>query len=163
MYIHIELIELMSASSSVKALRRFFAIRGPAKQLRSDCGTNFINALKGSEAYIWKWYFCGRAPSHPRMCLGFNHPHASNMGSSWESMRGTAKRILDMESRPSWTNYSHSWDSKYADGWGHCHNKLQATDSSIFRFWGPFDPHTAHASYTESWSNSNCSWGFIRR
>lgn len=38
--VHIELIESMSASSCVNA------IRGPAKQLRSDCGTNFIGASK---------------------------------------------------------------------------------------------------------------------
>ncbi len=44
--IHIEIIESMDSSSFINALRRFFAIRGPAKQLRSDCGTNFIGACK---------------------------------------------------------------------------------------------------------------------
>lgn len=44
--VHIELIEALSASSCVNALRRFFAVRGPAKQLRSDRGTNFIGASK---------------------------------------------------------------------------------------------------------------------
>jgi hypothetical protein len=40
--IHIELIESMDTSSFINALRRFFAIRGPAIQLRSDNGTNFV-------------------------------------------------------------------------------------------------------------------------
>lgn len=44
--IHIEVIESMDSSSFINALRRFFAIRGPAKQLRSDCGTNFVGACK---------------------------------------------------------------------------------------------------------------------
>lgn len=44
--VHIELIKTMTASSFINALCRFFAIRGPAKQLRSDCGTNFVGASK---------------------------------------------------------------------------------------------------------------------
>ncbi len=44
--IHIEVIESMDSSSFINALRRFFTIRGPAKQLRSDCGTNFVGACK---------------------------------------------------------------------------------------------------------------------
>lgn len=44
--VHIELIEAMDTSSFLNALRRFFAIRGPAKQIRSDCGTNFKGACK---------------------------------------------------------------------------------------------------------------------
>ncbi|XP_022808943.1 uncharacterized protein LOC111345924 [Stylophora pistillata] len=42
--IHIELIESMDTSSFINALRRFLALRGPALQLRSDCGTNFTGS-----------------------------------------------------------------------------------------------------------------------
>lgn len=44
--VHIEVIASMTSSSFINALRRFFAIRGPAKQLRSDCGTNFVGTSK---------------------------------------------------------------------------------------------------------------------
>lgn len=44
--IHIEVIESMESSSFINALRRFISIRGPVKQLRSDCGTNFLGACK---------------------------------------------------------------------------------------------------------------------
>lgn len=44
--IHIEVVESLDTSSCINALRRFFAIRGPVKQFRSDCGTNFIGASK---------------------------------------------------------------------------------------------------------------------
>lgn len=44
--VHIEVIESMDASSCINALRRFFALRGPAKKLQSDCGTNFVGACK---------------------------------------------------------------------------------------------------------------------
>ncbi|XP_061769872.1 uncharacterized protein LOC133560876 [Nerophis ophidion] len=40
--VHIEL----TTSSCINALRRFFALRGPANQLHSDCGTNFTGACK---------------------------------------------------------------------------------------------------------------------
>ena len=42
--IHIEVIESMDTSCFINALRRFLALRGPAIQLRSDCGTNFVGA-----------------------------------------------------------------------------------------------------------------------
>ncbi|KAK3752635.1 hypothetical protein QZH41_000499 [Actinostola sp. cb2023] len=40
--IHIELLESMDASSFICALRRFFAIRGPATRIKCDRGTNFV-------------------------------------------------------------------------------------------------------------------------
>lgn len=44
--IHIEVIESMNTSCFINSLRHFFAIRGPVKQFRSDCGTNFLCACK---------------------------------------------------------------------------------------------------------------------
>lgn len=43
---HIELVESMSTSSFINALRRCFSVRGPAKRLRSDRGIHFIGACK---------------------------------------------------------------------------------------------------------------------
>ncbi|XP_043987727.1 uncharacterized protein LOC122839815 [Gambusia affinis] len=95
--VHIELIETMSTDSFINALRRFFAIRGPAKQIRSDCGTNFIGAshelkmvetdlsIEDVEGYLNK-----------QNCSWiFNPPHASHMGGAWERMIGIARRILN--------------------------------------------------------------------
>ncbi|XP_055017008.1 uncharacterized protein LOC129411104 [Boleophthalmus pectinirostris] len=95
--IHIEVVETLSSSSFINALRRFFAIRGPAKQLRSDCGTNFIGASKELKM----------EPPKPddtsvddylreqRCSWVFNPPHSSHMGGTWERMIGIARRILD--------------------------------------------------------------------
>ncbi|XP_077334596.1 vomeronasal type-2 receptor 26-like [Lithobates pipiens] len=44
--VRIELIESMDTSSFINALRRFIAIRGPVKHIRSDRGTNFVGAAK---------------------------------------------------------------------------------------------------------------------
>nr|XP_023661387.1 uncharacterized protein LOC111840623 [Paramormyrops kingsleyae] len=100
--VHIELIETMSASSFINSLRRFFAIRGPAKLLRSDRGTNFVGACKELNFY--------RADSTVQDYLLnkgctwiFNPPHASHMGGVWERLIGVARRILDgmlLQDRP---------------------------------------------------------------
>ncbi|KAI7790660.1 hypothetical protein IRJ41_013182 [Triplophysa rosa] len=95
--VHIEVIEAMSTSSFINALRRFFAIRGPAKQIRSDCGTNFIGAshepvmdqsnpgFKRVEEYL-----------DTQSCSWvFNPLHAFHMGGAWERLIGIARRILD--------------------------------------------------------------------
>lgn len=95
--VHIEVIESMDATSCVNALRRFFAIRGPAKQLRSDRGTNFIAASLelsighpvGGQTSILDYL-------HSKDCTWeFNPPHASHMGGVWERMIGVTRRILD--------------------------------------------------------------------
>ncbi|XP_061774720.1 uncharacterized protein LOC133564417 [Nerophis ophidion] len=93
--VHIEVIESLDTSSFLNALRRFLAVRGPVKLIRSDRGTNFVSACKelkisniinaSVEKYLldqgceWK----------------FNAPHGSHMGGSWERMIGVARRILD--------------------------------------------------------------------
>ena len=95
--VHIEVIESMDASSCINALRRFFAIRGPAKQLRSDCGTNFIGAC--NELKLGKEQQQGigvqRYLAEQGCTWVFNPPHSSHMGGAWERMIGVARRILD--------------------------------------------------------------------
>lgn len=92
--VHIELIETMSTDSFINALRRFFSIRGPAKLLRSDRGTNFIGACK--ELDINTDNTTVRNYLQEKGCSWvFNPPHASHMGGSWERLIGVARRILD--------------------------------------------------------------------
>ncbi|KAK7910443.1 hypothetical protein WMY93_015127 [Mugilogobius chulae] len=94
--IHIEVVESLSTSSFINALRRFFSLRGPAKKLRSDRETNFIgtyNELKLSPANVdpsVKDYL-----NEQRCTWEFNPPHASHMGGAWERMIGVSRRILD--------------------------------------------------------------------
>ncbi|KAK7877393.1 hypothetical protein WMY93_031909, partial [Mugilogobius chulae] len=97
--VHLEVIESMDTSSFINALRRFFSIRGPAIQLRTDCGTNFTGACR-------ELGFDNKIPSDPKIksflndsgCAWvFNPPHSSHMGGSWERMIGVARRILDSQ------------------------------------------------------------------
>ncbi len=89
--VHLEVIETMDTSSCINALRRFFALRGPAKQLHSDCGTNFVGACKelGMDKTVQAYL------SEQGCSWIFNPPHASHMGGSWERMIGVSRRILD--------------------------------------------------------------------
>ena len=43
--VHIELVEEMSSSAFINAVKRFTAIRGEVKIFRSDRGSNFIGAV----------------------------------------------------------------------------------------------------------------------
>ncbi|XP_067279227.1 uncharacterized protein [Pseudorasbora parva] len=106
--VHIEVIESMDASSCINALRRFFSIRGPAKQLRSDCGTNFVGASKElglnklqQEEKVLRYL------SEQGCSWEFNPPHSSHRGGSWERMIGVARRILDHILLREHTPFSH--------------------------------------------------------
>ena len=87
----------MSSSSCINALRGFFAIRGPAKQIRSDQGTNFIRACRelkmdkpsSSSETVEKYL------QEHNCTWVFNPPHSSYMGGAWECIIGITRRILD--------------------------------------------------------------------
>ncbi|XP_041926339.1 uncharacterized protein LOC121690066 isoform X1 [Alosa sapidissima] len=106
--VHVEVITSMDTSSCINALRRFFAIRGPAKQLRSDCGTNFIGACKELGLSADQPDSTVQRYLHQQGCSWvFNPPHASHMGGSWERLIGVARRILDSMLRDHSTRLTH--------------------------------------------------------
>ena len=95
--IHIELLETMDASSFLCALRRFFAIRGPALRLRCDRGTNFVGAkteIDETLAEMDKESVANYLSEQGCEWI-FNPPHASHYGGVWERQIGTIRRILD--------------------------------------------------------------------
>jgi len=92
--VHIEVIEAMSTSSFINALRRFLSIRGPVRHLRSDRGTNFIGACRELQINTGdpevKNYLQDQGCTWT-----FNAPHSSHMGGAWERLIGVVRRILD--------------------------------------------------------------------
>lgn len=89
---HIEPLPMMDTSSCVNALRRFFALRGIPRRLRSDQGTNFIGTFNQS-ATICLTSVQKELP--PDCTWEFNPPKAPHFGGVWERQIGTFKRILD--------------------------------------------------------------------
>ena len=97
--IHIEIINEMSSSSFINALRRFVALRGEVKLIRSDCGTNFIGAAKCTDAKVINIESSDMKKflSRKGIVWKFNPPHASHMGGVWERLIGVSRIILDSD------------------------------------------------------------------
>jgi hypothetical protein len=96
--IHIEVVEDMSSSAFINAFKRFVAIRGKVKQIRSDRGTNFvgatddlhIDAINVEDGPVKNFLY-----NNGTTWL-FNPPHSSHMGGVWERLIGVTRRILDV-------------------------------------------------------------------
>ncbi len=95
--IHIEVLQSMDASSFINALRRFFAIRGPAVLLRCDCGTNFTGANTELKEALGEMQYAKveRYVREEGCRWESNPPHASHFGGAWERQIGTIRRVLD--------------------------------------------------------------------
>ena len=92
--IHIEPLPALDTSSFINALRRFFAVRGNCKLLRSDQGSNFLGALNQLDSTISLAAVQSELVS--KDCRWeLNPPHASHFGGVWERKVGSVKRILD--------------------------------------------------------------------
>ncbi|KAK3741864.1 hypothetical protein QZH41_003434 [Actinostola sp. cb2023] len=92
--IHIEVIGSMDTSCFINAMRRFLALRGPAIQLSSDRGFNFVGSFNELQT--------GQAVKAVHDYLAtencewvFNPTHASHAGGVWERKIGVVRRILD--------------------------------------------------------------------
>ena len=92
--VHIEVIESMTSSSFINALRRFFSLRGAPRQIRSDQGTNFIGACKELKMGVLDSQL-DKYLQEQKCSWMFNPPHASHMGGAWERLIGVARRILN--------------------------------------------------------------------
>ena len=92
--VHIEVLESLSSSSFVNALRRFTAVRGPVRLFRSDRGTNFIGTCKELQIKSGDHELTTYLEDQSSTWT-FNPPHSSHMGGVWERMIGNARRILD--------------------------------------------------------------------
>ncbi|XP_038062623.1 uncharacterized protein LOC119733119 [Patiria miniata] len=97
--VHIETLGSLSTDAFINGLRRFLALRGPVRQLRSDRGTNFIGAENEFEKAWAK-------VDHQKVrefllrdgCdyvqFNFNVPSASHMGGAWERLIRSTRSIL---------------------------------------------------------------------
>ena len=95
--VHIEVVDSLSSSAFINAFRRFIAIPGDVKEVRSDQGTNFIGATDDLGMDVVR---VGADPLktflHDKgISWVFNPPHSSHMGGVWERMIGVTRRILD--------------------------------------------------------------------
>lgn len=95
---HIEVIEEMSSSCFINALRRFLSLSVAVKIIISDCGTNFIGAAEEMTVNTIK---VEKGPVQQILDKSyitwiFNVPHSSHMGGVWEGVKGMTRKILDL-------------------------------------------------------------------
>ncbi|XP_031758025.1 alpha-1,4-N-acetylglucosaminyltransferase-like [Xenopus tropicalis] len=115
--VHIEVIESMDTTSFINALRRFIAIQGPVKHVRSDRDTNFVGAAKELQISSNINMKDGESYLADQDCTWtFNPPYSSHMGGAWERMTGIAKRIFNsifLQVNPKFERF---WTHISADG-----------------------------------------------
>ncbi|XP_059085630.1 uncharacterized protein LOC131882492 [Tigriopus californicus] len=92
--VHIEMLPLLDTSSFKNALKRFFAIRGPCKVIRSNQGTNIIGSL-GEDAKNIDLDVIGLDLKTNGCTWILNPPHASHFGGAWERKIGSIRRVLE--------------------------------------------------------------------
>nr|XP_027230052.1 uncharacterized protein LOC113821724 [Penaeus vannamei] len=95
--IHIELVEEMSSSAFINALKRFEAFRGKVKLFRSDRGTNFVGAtdsLKIDAVNVEEKKIVDHLYQTGTKWI-FNAPHSSHMGGVWERLIRICRKILE--------------------------------------------------------------------
>ncbi len=99
--IHIEVVNSMDTDSFINALRRFLAIRGPMRQLRSDRGTNFVGAKNEMDKAVSEMdhgkihqYLLQEGCEYMRIEFKMNVPSASHMGGVWERQIRTVRSVL---------------------------------------------------------------------
>ena len=91
--IHLEPIDGLDTASFINALSRFSSIRGTARFIRSDRGTNFVgacNELAGINL--------GKVSStlgEKNITWVMNSPHSSHHGGIWERRIGSVRRVLE--------------------------------------------------------------------
>ena len=98
--IHIEVVDSLSTDSFILSLRRFIGLRGIIRMIRSDNGTNFVDAsaeLIGAfqEMNHKKIGDFLEETDGDWMVLKRNPPLASNMGGVWERQIRSARSILN--------------------------------------------------------------------
>lgn len=92
--VHIEVIEDMTSSSVINAIRRLVAVRGEVRGFRSDRDTNYIGAdyeIKKNVINIEDEPFKDHLDRQGITWI-VNAPHSSHMCELWERI---ARRILD--------------------------------------------------------------------
>lgn len=97
--IHLEVANSLSTDSFINALRRFIALRGPIRELRSDRGSNFIGAERElrealaemDESKVERFLL---SEGCDYFAFNMNVPHSSHMGGVWERQIRSVRSVL---------------------------------------------------------------------
>lgn len=97
--VHIETAVSLDTSSFINALRRFLALRGPIRELRSDRGTNFVGAQREltealsemDDQVVCEFLLKNGCDT---FTFNMNPPSASHRGGVWERQIRSIRSVL---------------------------------------------------------------------
>jgi hypothetical protein len=96
--VHIEVSKSLDSDSFINAFRRFLAVRGPVRVLRSDQGTNLVGgyrelreAMSGIDNEQVREFLVSNSCEYV-----VNVPHASHQGGVWERQIRTFRDVLNV-------------------------------------------------------------------
>ena len=99
--VHVETSNTLETDSFINCLRRFIAVRGPIRQLRSDRGTNFVGAenelrmaLNELDDQRIKQFLLKENCDCDVFEFKMNVPSASHMGGVWERQIRSVRNVL---------------------------------------------------------------------
>ena len=87
--IHLEVCNELTTSSFMNGLRCFIAHRGPLRLIRSDCGSNYLGAMKELDTF-----YVRSELQRKNIDWVLNPPAASNFGGCWEAMIRLVRKVL---------------------------------------------------------------------
>ena len=90
--IHVEVVPAMDTASFELALRRFFALRGTCRLIKSDHGSNFLGATSVTSVDLNQLQ---RVAAAHDIVWEMNPPLASNYGGVFERKLGSLKSVLN--------------------------------------------------------------------
>ena len=95
--VHIEKADTLDTDSTINAIRRFVARRGPVQQIVSDNGTNLVGAERELRKHIDQW---NQSKIHESLLQDgiewvFNPPAGSHFGGVWERQIKTIRRVMN--------------------------------------------------------------------
>lgn len=94
--VHVEIVNSLTTSSCIMAIRNFVARRGAPQEFFSDNGTNFIGAERELREAFQEvdTNELIRCFTTSRMKWNFNPPSAPHMGGAWERLVRSVKSVL---------------------------------------------------------------------
>lgn len=139
----------MDVSSCLNALRCFFALRHPAKQLPSNCGTNFTRAWNAQMLEWTKWYRHISVGLQPPTCLSYGRLLGVN---NQHSQKDPGFNVSPAK------HSSNLQIALHTNGRGHSHHECMTTPPCVSRPWKTLHTLTINAPYTE---NRSSTWKLL--
>lgn len=141
----------MDASSFINAFCQFFSIRGPVKQIRSDCGTNFVGMIRELKIKAVSCYRKVQQYPSDNTCTcvinPLNNLHTGAVGINYRHFQVNPWFSV----AENWTNKTRTQSSCYSHGWSLRNCDWSSTHPSGNRSRFSFHSVTRNIAHSKDW------------